>query len=266
MTISDEREADFVESPPIAAVGWIPYYGSLLDVPPCDFTRHPFSKGKFAMPSPFSALLRSGNPRNESAKDNPSPGRFESRDTFLELAKSRNFRGLIAIDELKVWYSAARHPTRLSFSWIARGGYTRLPMSLGDIQVSVFQPGIYSKDFEAELSDDGASLTVRWWLRFKIGRIGDLGCWVLTGLWAPSAIMMIECTVKDRARPKITFWGSQIPSVSAYVKWKQFHLHEMLSMGHSQIDDFLSAGPCRDAPVSELSSWEGDFEMGPPNY
>jgi hypothetical protein len=68
---------------------------------------------------------------------------------------------------------------------------------------------------------------------------------------------MVEYTLRDLAPPKITCFGSQIPSISVFVDWKRHRSHSICDIGYTQIDDFLNAGKCKDAPVSELSDWGG---------
>ncbi len=53
----------------------------------------------------------------------------------------------------------------------------------------------------------------------------------------------------DVSEASVTFDGTHIPSLSFYVDWQKQEDQNMLLASTEQIDAFLSAGACKDAPM-----------------
>jgi len=92
-------------------------------------------------------------------------------------------------------------------------------------------------------------VTVQRWVRFKIGRTGEFGAFVLTGRRAPSALISVEYSFRTSGDVSVCFGGTSIPSESCYFSRAREGLHDMIGNTAEGISDFLNAGSCKDAPA-----------------
>ena len=245
--ISPEDEV-VVTGPPVACVAWIPFYVDLADMPTSDYKNHRLAKS-FMLPSALSILFWSGNPSDPGSDSNPSPASFSDRTQFLKFIETKNYRAAIALDEIKCVMTKAGKPLRLSFKSLADVGYTPMRVDIGSMLLTYYDKGRGSADFDVVPDSVQEELSIKFWIRFKIGRLGDFGSFVFTGGLAPSASMSLEYRLDTNGRVSIDFAGSYIPSQSLYVNWTRTSLHDMIGNSSAMIDAFLDAGACQDAPI-----------------
>ena len=100
-------------------------------------------------------------------------------------------------------------------------------------------------------------LTVELWVCFKLGRFPDFLNHAMTGTKAPSAILRIDYSLKSTQEVTIAVAGSDIPSQTRYGAWVDgTEYHNMLNASKSEIDAFLDAGECANAPITVKSHVE----------
>lgn len=236
-----------VSGPPVACVGWIPFYFDLYEMPDCDFKRHRIAEPVLFFPSGASLLFMAGNLSETGSGSDPSPARFNGRTQFLDLLESKNYRAALALDEVNLVVDEHDKPLRVTFKSLDEVGYTPVRFKMGRWQYLMHHDrGRGSSDFEVIPESD--AVTIRFWIRFKIGRAGDLAGFFFTHRWAPSASMSVEYRIDSIGRITVRSWGSLIPSQSLYIDWTREGLHDMIGNSATAIDGFLDAGSCRDAP------------------
>jgi hypothetical protein len=91
-------------------------------------------------------------------------------------------------------------------------------------------------------------VTIDYWLRFRIGKLGELAGFFYTGKMAPWASMKIEYKIDSYGDVSVRFSGSNIPSQSYYVNWKREAVYDMIGNTSDMIDRFMEADG-KDAPV-----------------
>ena len=138
---------------------------------------------------------------------------------------------------------------------LAEVGYTPVRHWAGGLRwFEYFDKGRGSSDWLATTED--ASFEIDCWVRFKIAALGDLGCLILTGSRAPSAMLRFRYRI-DSDSAQIRFFGTRLPSQSYYVAWNRYGIHDMLTADTAAIDSFLEAGACKDAVCTPHEGWNG---------
>ena len=99
--------------PTVACVAWIPFYADTSEMPECAYRSHPLLAPRSMRPSALSVLFTSGNVSEASLDTDPSPVSFRGRTQFLKLIESRNYRGALALDEVKLTLTDVGKPLRL---------------------------------------------------------------------------------------------------------------------------------------------------------
>ena len=239
-----------IRAPAAACIGWIPYFETLSSMGDCEYARHPFAKPRPYLPAAFSVLFASGNSPVENADPN---AHSLGGDRDLErLIQSKNFRIVLSLDDVALSFNKSEERLRLSVRLRSAMGFTpyrRGPMTYHAKGCGVTEP------LPAKWSSDRVEFEC--WSRFKIGRAGDWGLWFLAGHRAPSAVARISYTIYFDGRIVIKFGGSFLPSQSYYVDWQRDGWHDMLRNGKGEIDGFLHAGSCADAPGTWLHTFHG---------
>lgn len=249
----DKKEAYVTNGPAVACVGWIPFYANLNEMPLNDYRGHRLAHTTFK-PSAFSVLFGAGNPTDTSDASNPSPASFADRAQFLEMVASKNFRAALAIDELNIWWNTLQQPIRMSFKFLGEIGFTPIRIQASGFRwFQYYDRGRGSANCLKPQSD-GRAIHLDCFIRFKLGSISDYGSLVLTGKWAPSALLKLSYVV-DPERVHIQVIGTTIPSQSYYIGWSRRGLHDMLTNDVRLIDSFLEAGACKDAFCKRHESW-----------
>jgi hypothetical protein len=239
-----------ITGPAVACVGWIPFYFDVSELPECDLLHHKMAEPVLGFQSAASILLFSGN-FCESGSGSDSPARFGGPAQFIDFLESKEFRGALALDDVELIVNKAGTPLRVSFKSLRRPGYTPMRVRVGR-QVLTHHDGARGshpgdvEDVKVEPESDG--VTIRIGLRFKIGRVGELAGYFFTHRWAPSALITMEYRIDSSGQKTAKVWGSLIPSQSIYVGWAKRAQHNMVGNSSDEIDRFLDAGSCRDAP------------------
>lgn len=248
--------ADFsIEAVPALAIGWIPHFRSLSSLPPGSaFRSHPGAAGRIGT-NPFAAVFSSGNPRENWVADPARAGFREKREELLKFASTRNFRVLLAVDSLRIWFSETGEFAKVTFDSLSTVGYTRIVAPLGAIYLKGAPGGPGGSSHCQAFTDSDGLHKVRFWQRYKIGTLCDIAGWAMSGKWAPSAFIQIEYQFSGRSLVGIGFIGSSIPSVSMYIDWDGLATHDMVTISRDQIDGFLNAGKCTDAQDDLLAVW-----------
>lgn len=218
------RRSGDVRFPDALGLAFIPKFASLAGAP--DGFQRPW--WKWRRRAGFRMLFRSGNP--EPATDLVSKAGL---DDFLD---TRQFRGICWPRELSVDVAAAS--PRLSLLYGYSTGFT--PVRDG------FHPGVGSVT-GPWLSEDSGEVTIHLTVRFKLGKLLDFAQAALTSHRAPSAWMRIEYRVGHDS-VCITLRGSAIPDQWLYIGWHAALRRFLKDASADQVDGFLTAGKCKDAP------------------
>jgi hypothetical protein len=192
------------------AVGWIPYYERLADMPTNDY--YVFATESKRKWIACDMLFYSGNTPTPAAQF------LEQQREFAELLHSKNYRGALWLRDIRlhcydndtykveckplvgkqhVGYTPMRMP-----QW---RGKTVLAFSKG--QGSEIEPSVVKRP-------DGANLSYE--VRFRIGRIGNLATRLLTKNWAPDAWLRVDYELRRDGNCTIAYSGSRIPSSVHY--------------------------------------------------
>src|SRR3712207_6514636 len=200
----------WVDGPDVASVGFIPYYKSISHVPQNHYTEH-----RFASP-PFDLLFDSGN--------TPAPKQsFTGMDDFLRFVGSKNFRGVMTIRGVKLHCDDGGKPRELKVKHYEDVGYTPMRDFLAwrlfrSPKFKFFyDKGVGEHSCQAKFTGNSAQITQ--FVRFRIGKVGNFGAWIMTGLWAPYAWMKTVYTISCDGSVSVKFSGSNIPTQYYYVSW-----------------------------------------------
>lgn len=233
--------------PDVASIGWIPYFKYITQMPANDYTRH-----SLFYPA-FQVLFDSGN-------DPPPPVTFSGLTDFFNFLSTENFRGAMYLGDVRLCCDAMGRPTQVSWRRYEEVGYTPMRVVVGRPPIDSKFAVYYSQGVGGggvQVTWAGNCATITHWLRFKIGGLGNWGSWLMTGQWAPFAWMRTDYKICCDGSITIKFAGTYIPSQYYYVGWNWFGLHDMLGNTTAQIDGFLNAGDCSDAPGIYRFTWRG---------
>ncbi len=245
-TANHAEEEVVISGPQVACVGWIPFYDDVSEMPSCDYKSHSLAKSVFR-PSALSILFRSGNPSDSGSDSNPSPASFSDRTQFLKFLESKNYRAALALDDVKLIATKAGRPLRVSFKSPEAVGFTPIRVMFGSHIYTYYDRGEGGDDWEFTVNADKGEVTIRYTVRFKLGKLGQFGCFLLTGRPAPSALMSIHYRISSSGQVSVGFSGSYVPSQSYYINWTRENMHDMIGNSAEAINGFLDAGGCKDA-------------------
>lgn len=193
------------------AVGWIPYYERLEEMPPCHYRSYAAEHRRKRLGCDL--LFYSGNTP-------PSNDIFASRESLRTFIKTKNYRGIFSLREVKIHIPDSEKPY-LTFesdcSRMEEIGYTpfRLPL-LRSKRVLKYSRGRGNKAEPTVLSNhDGAYLSHE--IQFRIGRIGNLGAKLLTKYWAPYVWMRVEYDVRRDGSYTLKISGSYVPTQIRFI-------------------------------------------------
>ena len=246
---SNEPAQAYVNGPDIASIGYIPYFMHISRMPANAYTTH-----RYRYPA-FSMLFDSGN------KPAP-PERFSGKKDFVDFLRSKEYRAALALTDVRLYFEEAgtrRRATHLVYSDYTRRvavGYTPMkvvgPALGGLLPVTAKWALWYSEGHgltDAPYDEAIDRVTINQYVKFRIGKVGNLGNYVMTGHGAPFAIMKITYTLFVDGRAIIDFAGTDIPTQNYYIDWRRRGSHNMLGNSAAQIDAFITAGNAADAPV-----------------
>jgi len=228
----DEKAENCEDFGAIYAIGWIPYFRHTSEIPGSSaFKTHRLAtpSHKYFPVSPFTMLFRTGNHFGPGAEARP-PASLR-KGGFAAFARTKNYRVLKGIDDLKVWFSARGTPVKASFDWTPVIGYTPLPGG--------FSKGEGSWDTDAICTD--GTVKIRWDIQFKVGPAVEFLAEHATGFLAPFANLRIDFVLPPGEPPSVRFTGSLIPSLALYLDGNSYFYHDMTRITEDQIDQFITA-------------------------
>jgi hypothetical protein len=226
--------AQALEGPSVAVVGWVPSYQAAEQLP-AGFLRRQWD----ADPA-IARLLETGNQK--------PPESFADDLDFARHLNSRDFRGALCIHRPTVYLDAAGLPVQVSCYALARAGCTAVRVK----SVVWFSGGAgLSSGYFAEAR---SSVTIRVFLRMKIGALGQAVGKLLTGHWPPWATLMIDYSIDyETGLATIVYSGTPIPSQCRYVEWKldsEYQIETDMSAAAYKL--FVKAGGCLDAMAQPM--------------
>jgi hypothetical protein len=210
----------------VEAVGWIPYYQHLNDIPHnAYFTFASESRRNWIA---CDLLFYSGN------TPNPEEEFLQKYRSFAELLHSKNYRGALSLRDIKLYchddgtYFVKCTPFRKE----EHIGFTpyRL-LGLRSKKVLHFSKGVGSViEPSIVYTPTGARLSYE--VQFRIGRVGNLGVKFLTKCWAPDMWLRVDYELNRDGTCTIAFSGSRIPSSVHYVSGRddqrsRIYYHDM---------------------------------------
>ena len=94
----------------------------------------------------------------------------------------------------------------------------------------------------------GGPIHIRLFVRFKLGPLGQLAAWQLTGHWPPNATTTIDYILQPHdGRADVTFTGTLVPQITSYVGWKAVHEYKIGDLSNAAYDSFVESNGCQDA-------------------
>lgn len=229
----------------VQAVGWIPFFRGLSDIPiPNSFYRYASGSKRKRLACDF--LFYSGNPR-------PDPGILDSIETFDQfLSKSKEYRGALSLRHLRLTCLPG-NKYDVHYETLKEGasvGYTpfRYP---GKNKVWFYSKGIGKTGYEYRpaLRHDRDGVLISQEVHFRIGKIGNLGAKILTGHFAPKAKMRVDYKLKNDGTSQVHLSGSFIPNQEWRLIGSGTWSHNMMNCTEAEIKVFFEPRP--GAPVAE---------------
>jgi hypothetical protein len=190
----------------------------------------PIAKGRA-----FTRLFASGN--DYAGTTDPSePPDFANRRALAALSgDDQNFRASICLFGLTLYVDYDAHSLGLSGWYDNRAGATLVrprvldpdtlvqkpPRRWGGAE-SYTDPGAHNNPEIAQIGLDGYRITNRFW--FRIGKLGQLMAWRMTGFWPPYCGVGIEYMVRmdwanQQVEVRVRFGGTDMPSHAYYANW-----------------------------------------------
>lgn len=236
------------------ALGWIPYFGSLSEMPDNGF--HEYSKLGFQEKLASELLFISGNKP-------PGEDIFSSHETFLQYLKTKDFRGAILLYEIELRRKDG--VTELYYKNLSEKqaiGYT--PIRFND-RVLFHSKGNGHNIPAARTTPDGAVLSFE--VQFRIGKLGSIFARSLSGYYPPFVWMRIDCTIGFDGSVQVECTGSLIPSQAHYKLTASgaqlIAHHDLTSINLNQITDLMkSAGVRAMGNYYYSDNWQNILETG----
>jgi hypothetical protein len=92
--------------------------------------------------------------------------------------------------------------------------------------------------------------TIELTLKVKLSWYLNAAQKVMTWHWAPWGVVRLRYTLFRNGAHQIEFIGSEIPSQQCLVNWNIVRLHDMAAITGPELNAFITAGKCLDAPIS----------------
>ncbi|HEY3739773.1 MAG TPA: hypothetical protein VGL53_08010 [Bryobacteraceae bacterium] len=225
-------------------VGWIPFYQAPDQLP------EGFLKGAWGMGVPsIPILLNSGN--------NAPPEKFDGPGGLKRFMGLHEFRAAVSLDVPTLWLNARGEPTSLEFLAMAQVGTT--PFRAEHlISPKMWYTHHSGGDARAagDISEQAGCITIRLFLRMRLGWLSRQVGKALEGDEPPWANMMIEYTFDFRdGFGRASFWGTAVPSQHHYSNWKKVSTYEIESqMSGAAYHGFVRAGGGMDALPERYST------------
>ena len=250
---ADIRPSRRLFGPAVACIGWIPFFAP-GSAPSCGAISYGEKKKKFwSRQSAIDKMFSSGNPK----PDQP----FGSRDRFVEVLATKEFRGALVLDEVSALADADGRFIGVEFQHLGAIGYTPLRSAPGSIVY--FCSGYGDGDYRLESLPD-QYVTIDIWRSFKMGKLVDLGSYLYSGTRATSAAVRLRYTFWKDGRIEISVAGSAVPTLDCEIGWTSPHsIYDMLQASDAEIKDFFEAGRCATAPVRHFQTIQAPGRWGP---
>lgn len=220
-----------------AAIGWIPAFQEPDQLP------EGFLQDQWSRDSSIPLLLGSGN--------QAPPREFADAIDFQRHLNTLDYRAAICIARPTLYLNHERQPMRLHFDAIARVGCTAVRAN----PLLWYSAGVGMSS--GEISADGGRITIRLFIRMKLGPLGQVVARLQTNHWPPWATMAIEYTFDLRDDISVVrYLGTRIPSLRRYVGWQldsEYRIEHDLSA--AAYEGFIEAGGCQDASAHGYSLW-----------
>jgi hypothetical protein len=228
----------------VALLGWIPFYHLVEELP------EGFMRTAWSSDPSIPGLLGTGNLQ--------PPRVFEKGETgLLRHLETRDFRGAICIAKPTLYLGELGKPVLLRFRALGRPGFTAIRPGHfvpGLKSIQLFDGGFGRRRGDVYL--DGDRLTIRVFMRMKLGLAGQAYSRLRVGNWPPWATMMLEYTFDLRYQTaQVDFHGTAVPSQRRYMDWRlhsDYEIEKELSaIGY---EEFVEAGACQDALATRTPS------------
>jgi len=250
--------AGICDLPTVAAIGWIPFYVQLPDVPANAYTAFRATL--------YDLLFDSGN---RDPGDDLGPG----GSGFFEIIGHRDYRGALLLSGLRVIFGPGG--PSLDESTISRREYVGftplrfLTPGFGgpikhDFPFFSRSPGVGGVPWEGRVprvvaGPGGLTITQR--VEFRLGKLVEIGGALVSSdllsfdfRGAPYAWMEMNMTIRPDATYRVELSGSAVPSQRLYVDWQgcarptcgpsSTHemTYDMLDASLGEMEGFLHAG------------------------
>lgn len=225
--------ATCVQGPSVAIVGWIPRVEGAESI-----GSHELGQAWESRLDVRSLFGSTGN--GEPNQQYLGPGKFQEDLGLCD------FRGAIGINEPQVYLDRHGKACRLTFWRMARVGYTPFRVH----NVTYRARGTKRASVQVDCTED--SVRIRLWIKVKIGWLGNIGAWMLTGHRAPWAQIMIDYRISATGLVQVECFGTRLPSQTVYVDWNKEHVYRAEYCSLRSFDEFVQSGQCQDAPIFRI--------------
>ncbi len=238
--------------PSVAAIGWIPFYLQLADVPHNAYTA---SRGRL-----YDLLFDSGN-------EDPDGDLGPDGRGFFDIIDRHDCRGALLLDGLRVTFGPqgpslnAASPRRLEYvgstplRYLDRGVS---PPRKSNYPFHPRSPDVGGPPWAAKVPGVAAGhgpLTIVQRVEFRLGKLVEVAGGILSlGLrGAPYAWMEMNMTIRPDGTYRVELSGSAVPSQRLYVDWlgcdRPACAQARGAQGHDMTYDML------DAPLGEMEGF-----------
>lgn len=237
----DVKPAGRLTGPSVAAFGWIPFLQGLP--PESNFRAYSSPNQKPWLPfSVLEFMFRTGNPL--------PPDEYETREAFLESLSAREFRGVLALDEVSALIAPSGEIMGVELWYFGAVGATPLRRNPKS-RLKFYSSGNGDSDHSMHAIPE-EYVTFEIWQTFKVSRLVDAAQYFATGARATSAAVRIDYTFRINRSIEIAVGGSAVPSQCHYLDWRrQPAVHDMTALSLSDIENFFGSGACETAPMRE---------------
>jgi hypothetical protein len=233
----------YIALPAVAAIGWIPFYFRLADVPANAY--------KDTRPRAYDILFDSGN---RDPADN-----LVNEAGFRNILDTHDYRGALFLADLKIYRDAQRgftHYNTSEFQRLESVGYTPLrsvpkdnPNTKEAWRSWPERRGIGGSNpernnLQIDVQPDRVTVTQR--VDFRLCRLLGLGGGIMTLTFrdAPYAWMATTLTLEADGSYQIQCSGSAVPSQKLYVDWlaPAQGTYDMIAASYNEMESFFRAG------------------------
>ena len=241
----------YIQLPAVAAIGWIPFFFRLADVPPNAY--------KDTRPKAYDFLFDSGN-------WDPADNLMNEAGFWKIIREDHDYRGALFLADLKIHRSATgfTHYNQGEFRHLELVGYTPLRHVVKEDGTQKKKPwpcwperrgigGSHSNQNNPKIDVTSDRVTITHRVDFRLCRLLGIrgGVMTLTFRDAPYAWMAITLTINADGSYQLQFTGSAVPSQKLYVDWQtpanirgrpSKCTYDMLTASFGEMEGFFRAG------------------------